>query len=121
MRNRVISLSVTLMVLFWSACFFQSGKTDPVAHATFPNRTHENRVLSGEEEIFALINNFSIMSFETPMIFTGFTALSVEIPITFLTLFFKAVSIIFCAPIIFVFTASYGLYSHRGTCLSAAA
>ena len=40
---------------------------------------------------------------------------------TFFTPFSKAALIKFCAPIIFVLTASKGLYSVEGTCLSAAA
>ena len=42
--------------------------------------------------------------------FFGATALSVDRAITFFTLFEKQASIIFCAPNIFVFTNSIGLY-----------
>ena len=68
----------------------------------------------------AAINNLSEANFVAPYRLTGAAALSVLRAIIF-TLLYKHASITFCAPIIFVFTASNGLYSATGTCFNAAA
>ena len=69
----------------------------------------------------AAINNLSEANFVAPYRLTGAAALSVLRAIIFFTLLYKHASITFCAPIIFVFTASNGLYSATGTCFNAAA
>ena len=64
--------------------------------------------------LFAEIKILSEQSFVAPYKFLGATALSVDKDMTFSTLFEKQASIIFCAPKIFVFINSIGLYSATG-------
>ena len=64
---------------------------------------------------------FSADSFVAPYRFVGLTALSVLSAIVSGTPLSIAAEITFWAPMMLVWTASNGLYSHAGTCLSAAA
>ena len=71
--------------------------------------------------LFDAIIILSEANFVAPYKFIGEAALSVLNAINCFTLFSKHPSIIFCAPIILVLTASNGLYSVAGTCFNAAA
>ncbi len=64
---------------------------------------------------------FSAASFVAPYRFTGLTALSVDSASVRGTSLAMAAATTFSAPRMFVLTASNGLYSQTGTCLSAAA
>ena len=97
------------------------GITEPLEELTFPYLTTENLVFFFPIILFAEMKSLSEQSFVAPYKFFGATALSVDRAITFSTLFEKHASIIFCAPNIFVFTNSIGLYSAAGTCFNAAA
>ena len=66
-------------------------------------------------------DGLSDANLEAPYKFIGAAALSVLSAITFCTDEDKHASIIFCAPITFVFIVSNGLYSDMCTCLRAAA
>ena len=71
--------------------------------------------------MFATLNSLSEHNLVAPYKFMGDDALSVDKAITFFTFVFSAASITFCAPKIFVFIVSNGLYSAVGTCFKAAA
>mgnify|MGYP003304545412 CR=1 FL=1 len=96
------------------------GTTDALDPITLPYLTTEN-LTSEPPYVFPEIISLSDANFDDPYRLIGFTALSVDSEITFLTLFFKEAKIIFWAPITFVLMHSIGLYSAAGTCFSAAA
>ena len=95
--------------------------TDPLLPKTFPYLTTENLVSDFPTILFADTKSLSEHNFVAPYKLIGAQALSVDKATIFFTLLLIEAKIKFCAPIIFVFTASNGLYSAAGTCFSAAA
>ena len=95
--------------------------TDPLLANTFPYLTTENLVSDLPTILFADTKSLSEHNFVAPYKLIGAQALSVDKATIFFTLLFIEDKIKFCAPIIFVLTASNGLYSAAGTCFNAAA
>src|SRR5690349_8130202 len=96
------------------------GTTEPRLAITFPYRVQQITVVRPPTRDFA-IASFSIIALEIPMALIGYTALSVDSTITFLTPADNAAFRTFSAPSSLVRMASIGKNSHDGTCLSAAA
>ena len=99
----------------------KNGTTEPFEPTTLPYLATLKRVRRVPAMLFAAVKSLSLASFVAPYRFMGLQALSVLRAITFSTLHAKAAFITFCAPFIFVFIHSIGLYSAIGTCFIAAA
>ncbi len=101
--------------------FLKKGTTDPLEPTTLPYLVTPKRVCLLPAILFAATKSLSLASLVAPYKFTGLQALSVLRAIHFLTPFSKQASMTFCAPCMFVFIHSIGLYSAIGTCFIAAA
>src|SRR5882724_11492405 len=119
-QNLVIRASVIVIFPFF-LCSTNTGITLPRLPTTFPYLAQLNRVAFDPAYAFACTNIFSAHSFVAPYKLTGLTALSVLKATTRLTPQSIAASITLRPPIILVWIASNVLYSHAGTCFSAAA
>ena len=125
MKNLVISGWVTVTGPPLAICSLNLGITEPLLPRTLPNLVVTNLVLP-------LTSPFSIASpsdwtyisarrFVHPMMFVGFTALSVDTITIFSTSYSTHLSATFLEPATFTLTASQGFSSISGTCLYAAA
>src|SRR5699024_6449743 len=98
-------------------CFLNNGITDPFDPKTFPNLTATYSVFDFLLYVCTIISH---NRFVAPMMFVGFTALSVDIKINFFVLYLSAAFTTFSVPKTLFFTASLGLSSINSTCLCAA-
>src|SRR5699024_10095567 len=120
-KNRVIVGSVTVRGSPASACFTNSGITEPREHMTFPYLTVDTVVpLDGLFRAKACAV-FSMSALDMPIALMGCTALSVPRHTTERTPLALAACSTYKLPRILVCTAWNGKNPHDGTCLSAAA
>ena len=117
-KKRIISGWVTVTGPPSRICSLKSGITEPLEPRTLPKRTATNLVSLCLSIVWTIISQ---IRFVAPIIFVGFTALSVEIWTNFLTWYLSASNTRFNVPKTLFFTASSGVVSIRGTCLCAAA
>ena len=117
-KNLVISLCVTVTGPPLSICFLNSGITDPLLPNTLPNLTATYSVLL---TLFLACTIISQTLLLAPIMFVGFTALSVEINTNFSTPYSSAQFTTLYVPNTLLCIASNGLFSISGTCLCAAA
>ena len=94
------------------------GTTEPLDPNTLPKRTAAKVVLEQPAMDCTTISHRRLLA---PMTEVGFTALSVEIRMNFLTPWASAARTVFSVPNTLLRMASWGLVSIRGTCLWAAA
>ena len=101
-----------------SICFLNNGITLPLLPSTLPNRTATNSVL---ERLLYVCTIISQIRFVAPIMFVGFTALSVEINTNRFAPCLSAACTVLSVPNTLFLIASFGDTSISGTCLCAAA
>ena len=119
MKYRIMLGSVTVTGPPAAICLRNKGMTEPLLPSTLPNLTATNLVfLYSLSQVCIIISQMRLLA---PIIFVGFTALSVDIITKMLVPFSAAALAVLSVPKTLFLIDSQGLTSISGTCLCAAA